>query len=86
MLMLSHLVVSASATPWTVAGQAPLSMRFPRQEYWTGLPFPPLGDLPDQGMEPVSLVSSAWTGGFFTTAPPGKHIGMRISKPRFPTI
>ena len=42
------------ATPWTVARQAPLSMGFPRQEYWSGLPFPPPGDLPDPGIEPAS--------------------------------
>ena len=41
-------------TPWTVARQAPLSMGFPRQEYWSGLPFPPPGDLPDPGIEPES--------------------------------
>ena len=41
-------------TPWTVAHQAPLSMGFPRQEYWSGLPFPPPGDLPDPGIEPGS--------------------------------
>ena len=43
-----------SATPWTVAGQAPLSMGFSRQEYWSGLPFPSPGDLPDPGIEPGS--------------------------------
>ena len=42
-------------TPWTVAHQAPLSMGFPRQEYWSGLPFPPPGDLPDPGIEPSLL-------------------------------
>ena len=42
-------------TPWTEAHQAPLSMGFPRQEYWSGLPFPPPGDLPDPGIETVSL-------------------------------
>ena len=42
------------ATPWTIARQAPLSMGFPRQEYWSGLPFPSLGGLPDPGIEPVS--------------------------------
>ena len=42
------------ATPWTVTCQAPLSMRFPRQEYWGGLPFPSPGDLPDPGIKPVS--------------------------------
>jgi len=43
------------ATPWTVARQAPLSMGFPRQEYWSGLPFPAPGDLPNPGIQPVSL-------------------------------
>ena len=41
-------------TPWTVARQAPLSMEFSRQEYWSGLPFPFPGDLPDLGVEPAS--------------------------------
>ena len=61
-------------TPWTVACQAPLSMKFSRQEYWNGLPFPPPGDLPDWGIEPVSPAASTLTGRFFTTAPPGKPI------------
>ena len=43
-----------SATPWTGACQAPLSMRLPREKYWSGLPFPSPGDLPDPGFEPVS--------------------------------
>ena len=47
------------ATPWTVAHEAPLSMGFPRQEYWSGLPFPSPGDLPDPGMEPTSPVAPA---------------------------
>ena len=47
------------ASPWTVARQAPLSMGFPRQEYWSGLPFPSLGDLPEPGIEPVSPASLA---------------------------
>ena len=51
----------------TVARQAPLSMGSPRHEYWSGLPFPPPGDLPDPDIEPLSLVSPALTGGFFTT-------------------
>ena len=55
-------------TPWTVARQAPLSMRFPRQEHWSGLPFPPPGDLPHPGIE-VTLLALA--GRFFTTEPPG---------------
>ena len=46
------------ATPWTAAHQAPLSMEFSRQEYWSELPFPPPGDLPNPGTEPESLESS----------------------------
>ena len=46
-------------TPWTVAHQAPLSMRFSRQEYWSGLPFPSPGDLPDTGIKPRSPVLQA---------------------------
>ena len=55
------------ATPWTVAQQAPLSMGFPRQEYWSRLPLLSPGDLSSSGIEPVSL---ALAGGFFE--PPGK--------------
>ena len=62
------------ATPWIVARQVSLSMGYPRQEYWNGLPFPPPGDLPDLGIEHVSPSSPALTGGFFTTVPSGKHI------------
>ena len=53
---LSHV---DSATPWSVAPQAPLSMGFPRQGYWSGLPFPSPGDLPDPGIEPQSLTCPA---------------------------
>ena len=64
--LFSHSVASDSfATPWTVARQAPLSMGFPRQEYWSGLPFPIPGDLPDPAIEPASPEP-------FTTEPPGK--------------
>ena len=52
-------------TPWTVAHQAPLSMRFSRQENWGGLPFPSPGDLPNPRIKPMS---SVWAGGFFTTS------------------
>ena len=65
--LLSH--VQLIVTPWTVACQAPLSMKFSGQEYCSGLPFPPPGELPDPGMEPIS---SALKGGVFTTEPPGK--------------
>ena len=60
--------VQLFVTPWTVASQDPLSMGFPRQEYWRGLPFPPPGDLPDPGIESASLVSPALAGRFFTTS------------------
>ena len=54
------------ATPWTVALQAPLSVGFSRQENWSGLPFPTLGDLPNPGIESSSIMSPALAGGFFT--------------------
>ena len=57
-------------TPWTVAHQAPLSMRFSRRGYRSGLPFPPPGGLAKPGIEPVSSVSPALVGGFFTTSTP----------------
>ena len=69
---LNCLVVSDSfVTPWTVAPQAPLSMGFPRQEYWSGLPLPSPGDFPNPGIEPRS---PELTGGFFTTEVPGKPL------------
>ena len=58
-------------TSWTEACQAPLSMGFCRQEYWSGLPFPSPGDLPNPRTEPMS---AALEGGFFSTEPPGKPI------------
>ena len=67
--ILSHFShVWLSATPWTVARQAPLFMGFPRQEYWSWLPCPPLGDLPNWGIKPKSLMSPALAGEFFTTS------------------
>ena len=63
-------------TAWTVAHQAPLSMGFSRQEYWSGLPFPTPGDLPDPGIKPMF---PALAGGFFTTEPPGKPQQLLIS-------
>ena len=66
--------VQLFATPWTVAHYVPLSMGFSRQEYWSGLPFPPPGDLPNPGIEPVSPASPAWGGGFLITVPPGKSL------------
>ena len=62
------------ATPWTVACQVPLSIRFPKQEYWSRLPFPSPWDLPDPGIEPKSPVSPALAGVFSTTAPHVKSL------------
>ena len=56
-------------TPWTAAHQAPLSMAFSRQEYWTGLPFPSPGDRPDPGIEPRSLALQADS---LLSEPPGR--------------
>ena len=59
-------VSDSSVTPWMVDCQAPLSMGFSRQEYWTGLPCPSPGDLPHSGMEPTSPESPALAGGFLS--------------------
>ena len=68
--MLSCSVAFSSfVTPWTAAPQAPLSVGFPRQEYWSGLPFSTLGDPPDPGIELASPASLALAGRFFTTEP-----------------
>ena len=69
---LSH--VQLFATPRTITVQDPLSMGFPRQDYWNRLPFPPPGHLPNPRIEPTSLAPPALAGGFFfkTTEPPGK--------------
>ena len=56
--------------------QAPPSVGLSRQEYWSELPCPPAGDLPDPGIEPGSLLSPALAGRLFTTEPPGKPINM----------
>ena len=67
--VLSHFsCVRLFATLWTVASQTPLSMGFSRQEYWSGSPCPPPGDLPSSRIESASLVSPALAGGFFTTS------------------
>ena len=62
---------SSFVTPGTVACQDPLSVGFPRQEYWSGVPFPPPGDLPDTEIKPASLMSSSLAGRFLTTAADG---------------
>ena len=69
MYELSHFSrVQTFVTLWTVALQAPLSMGFSRQEYWSGLSCPPPGGLPDPGTEPMSLMFPAPTGEFFDTS------------------
>ena len=70
MFVLSY--VELFAIPWTVACQAPLSMEFSRQEYWSGWPFIPPGDLPNSGIESEFLEFLALAGRFFTTMSPGK--------------
>ena len=62
--------VGLSVTPWAVALQAPLSMGFPRQEYWSGLPFLSPGDLPNPGIEPASPVSPALAGRLYHLGSP----------------
>ena len=68
--MFSH--IRLFVIPWNVSRQVPLSMGFSRQEYWSGLPFPPPEDLPNPRIKPVSPGSPASSSTFFTTAPPGK--------------
>ena len=68
--------VQLSVTSWTVAHQAPLSMEFSRQDYWSGLLFPPPGDPPYPGIEPAPLASPALAGGFFTTSATWKVNGV----------
>ena len=70
----ASIVSNALQPSWTVARQALLSMEFSRQEYWSGLPLPTPGVLPDLGSKSWSPASPALTGGFSTTAPPGKNL------------
>ena len=74
--MLSRSVMSNSATPHTVALQAPLSMEFSQQEYWSGLPFPSTEDLPNPG---IKLVSPALAGRVFATEPPRRPNVLKFS-------
>ena len=60
--------VQLFATLWIIVRQAPLNMGFSRQEYWSGLPCPPPGDLPNPGIKPTSLLSPALADEFFTTS------------------
>ena len=81
MVTLAFLVVKSLssvrlfATPWTVAYQAPPSMGFSRQEYWSGLPLPSPGDLPEPGIEPGS---PAFQADALTSEPPGKPIAFLL--------
>ena len=80
----AHLLRSVQlvAAPWAVAHQAPLSMEFSRQEYWSALSFPPPRDLPNPGIEPVSLASPNWQANSLPVLPPGKLLrnnGINIS-------
>ena len=68
----AKLLQSDSATPWTVPQQVPLFMGFSWQEYWSGLPCPPPGDLPNPGIEPALLSLLLWQVGSLPLVPPGK--------------
>ena len=75
-MLVGSEVPDSSVTPWTIAHEAPLCMEL-RQEYWSRLPFPPPGDLPDPGIEPESPTSPALVGRLFTTEPhrkPSQHL------------
>ena len=69
--------VQLFVTPWTIACQAPLSMGFSRQEYWSGLPFPSPGDLPNPGIEPRSPALQADS---LPSEPPGKPKGLEYTR------
>ena len=77
MLVVALGRIRVSATPWTAARKARLSMGFSRQEHCSGVPCPPPGNLPDPGIEPTSLMSLALAGGFLPRVPPGKQRGTR---------
>ena len=75
MCVFSSSIMSNSSPShgWTIDCQASLALESPRQEYWSGLPFPSPGDLPNSGVKPMYLASPAIAGRFFTTGPPGKQ-------------
>ena len=77
-MLLRTLMTQLFTTSWTVACRAPLSMGFPRQEYWSGLPSPPPGDLPDPKIEPTFPVSSALAGEFFYHCTTWEDVGLII--------
>ena len=79
--VLSHFSrVQLFVTPWTAAHQAPLSMELYRQKYWSGLPFPTPGDLPNPQIEPTSPMSPALAGRLFNIEPPGKSLVYSFAK------
>ena len=73
-------------TPGTVAHQAPLSLGFLRQEYWSGLPYPPPGDRPKAGIELMSLKSPALAGGSLPLAPPGRPCSLLVCYPKLESL
>ena len=77
-------VVSDSVTPQTIACQAPLSLTFSRQEYWSGLPYPPPRDLPHSGIKPMALMPPSLAGGFFTTGHLGRPLLLLLSLLKLP--
>ena len=74
------------AAPWTVAHQVPLSMEFSRPECWSGLPFPPPGDLPDPGIEPTSLETPPLAADSLPLVPPGKSLKIWYRKPKAQSV
>ena len=84
--MLSHSVVSDSAILWNVAHQAPLSVGFSRQAYWSGVPFSSPGDLPYPGIEPASPVSPALKVDSLPAEPPGKPRLNHLSSVQFSSV
>ena len=83
-VLVTQCHIQLFAIPWTVACQAPLSMGFPRQEYRSGMAFPPLGELPDPGIESMSPTVA---GEFLTIEPPGKPcVYMHPTKITFVTV
>ena len=73
-MLSSFSCIKLFMTIWTIACQAPLSMDFSRQEYWSGLPFPSPGDLSNSGIEPVSLMSPTLAGRFPLVLPGKPHV------------
>ena len=84
LILFSH--VQLFMTLWVIVYQAPLSMVFSRSEYWSGLPCPPPGDLPNSGIEPASLLSPALAGRLLPLVPPGKLSQLAGCRKCFPRV